>query len=238
MSDIVNTYTQLAAINVNDKIEKKNGLSYLSWAWAWDQLQRVDPESSFEYLEPKMFGETMMVYCRVTLGNGKSRTAHLPVMDHRNKPIANPDAFQVNTAMQRCFVKAIAMHGLGLYIYAGEDLPEGESKPAANEPRETNRQSNSTKEAAFLAMPSDEQMFLRGIAQKVTDLIKEGRAYDAYGYWMAQKLDVEEMVAIQHLWNSKERTELTKAAAEWKLAHGPSTRGDNHQGATPQREAA
>src|SRR6185437_1946882 len=55
---------------------------------------------------------------------GKSMTAQLPVMDHRNKAIANPDAFAVNTAMQRCLAKAIALHGLGLYIYAGEDLPE------------------------------------------------------------------------------------------------------------------
>ena len=120
-------FERLAAVNVGAKVEKKNGFSYLSWAWAWDQLMRLDPEASYDYPEPKMFGETMMVFCTVT-AFGKPRTAHLPVMNHANKPIANPDAFQVNTAMQRCFVKAIALHGLGLYLYAGEDLPEGEEK--------------------------------------------------------------------------------------------------------------
>jgi hypothetical protein len=82
-----------------------------------------------------MFGETMMVYCTVT-AFGKPRTAHLPVMDYKNQPIPNPNAFQINTAMQRVLVKAIALHGLGLYIYAGEDLPEGEKQdgPKQDEP--------------------------------------------------------------------------------------------------------
>ncbi len=120
-----NHYTALASINVNDKIEKKNGLSYLSWAWAVDQLMRHDPQASWNYGEPVRFGETMMVSCTVT-AFGKPMTMQLPVMNHRNQAIANPDAFAVNTAMQRCLVKAIALHGLGLYIYAGEDLPLAE----------------------------------------------------------------------------------------------------------------
>ena len=120
-------FERLAALNVNDHIEKKNGLSYLSWAWAWDQLLRQDATASYVYLEPKVFGgDTLMVYCTVT-AFGISRTSHLPVMDHRNKPIPAPDAFAVNTSMQRCLVKAIALHGLGLYIYAGEDLPLAET---------------------------------------------------------------------------------------------------------------
>ena len=120
-------FERLAALNVNDHIEKKNGLSYLSWAWAWDQLLRQDATASYVYSEPKVFGgDTLMVYCTVT-AFGISRTSHLPVMDHRNKPIPSPDAFAVNTAMQRCLVKAIALHGLGLYIYAGEDLPLAET---------------------------------------------------------------------------------------------------------------
>ena len=118
-------YTEVAQINVNEHIEKKNNLSYLSWAWAVDQLLRLDETANWEYREPVRFGDTVMVFCTVT-AFGRSRTAQLPVMDHRNKAIPNPDAFQVNTAMQRCLAKAIALHGLGLYIYAGEDLPEGE----------------------------------------------------------------------------------------------------------------
>ena len=120
-------FERLAALNVNDHVEKKNGLSYLRWAWAWDQLLRQDSTASYTYTEPKTFGgDTLMVYCTVT-AFGISRTAHLPVMDHRNKPIPSPDAFAVNTAMQRALVKAIALHGLGLYIYAGEDLPLAET---------------------------------------------------------------------------------------------------------------
>lgn len=118
----MNQYEQLAAINVNAHIEQKNGLSYLSWAWAVDQLMRRDPAATWVYGEPQKWGETVMVFCTVT-AFGKAMTAQLPVMDHRNKAIPNPDAFAVNVAMQRCLAKAIALHGLGLYIYAGEDLP-------------------------------------------------------------------------------------------------------------------
>ena len=129
-----NTFVQLAAINVNEHVEKKNGLSYLSWAWAVDTLLRADPTATWSY---RNFNNapyltlpdgTAMVFCTVT-AFGQARTMQLPVMDHRNQAIANPDAYQINTAMQRALVKAIALAGLGLYIYAGEDLPEGD-KPA------------------------------------------------------------------------------------------------------------
>ena len=115
-------YKELRQINVSQHIEKKNGLSYLSWSWALDQLLQLDDSATWEYLEPRRFGESMMVFCKVT-AFGKSRTAQLPVMDFRNQAIPNPNAYQVNTAMQRCLAKAISLHGIGLYIYAGEDLP-------------------------------------------------------------------------------------------------------------------
>ena len=74
-----------------------------------------------------------MVWVDVTLC-GTTRTGFLPVMDHRNKPIPEPDAFQVNTALMRCMTKTLALFGLGLYIYAGEDLPEDDAKEPAKEP--------------------------------------------------------------------------------------------------------
>lgn len=128
-------YTDIAKINVNDYVEKKNGLSYLSWAWAVDQLMRLDEAATWSYSAPEKYGETLMVFCTVT-AFGRSRTAQLPVMDYKNKAISNPDSFQVNTAMQRCLAKAIALHGIGLYIYAGEDLPQtdDDSKPVASRP--------------------------------------------------------------------------------------------------------
>ena len=119
----MSNYQTLRAINVNAHTDKKNNLTYLSWAWAVDQLLMQDPAATWDYSEPRMFGETMMVFCTVT-AFGLSRTAQLPVMDFRNKAISNPDSMAVNTAMQRCLAKAIALHGLGLYIYAGEDVPE------------------------------------------------------------------------------------------------------------------
>lgn len=114
-------YLELRNVDVSDKIEKKNNLSYLSWAWAVDTLLQHDPSATWNYGQPVMFGETVMVFCTVT-AFGKSMTAQLPVMDYRNKAIPNPDAFAVNTAMQRCLAKAIALHGLGLSLYVGEDL--------------------------------------------------------------------------------------------------------------------
>lgn len=114
-------YLELRKIDVSDKIEKKNNLSYLSWAWAVDTLLIHDQSATWTYGQPVMFGETMMVFCTVT-AFGKSMTAQLPVMDYRNKAVPNPDAFAVNTAMQRCLAKAIALHGLGLSLYVGEDL--------------------------------------------------------------------------------------------------------------------
>ena len=114
-------YMELRNVDVSDKVEKKNGLSYLSWAWAVDTLLQRDPQATWSYGQPVMFGETVMVFCTVN-AFGKSMTAQLPVMDYRNKAIPNPDAFAVNTAMQRCLAKAIALHGLGLSLYVGEDL--------------------------------------------------------------------------------------------------------------------
>ena len=115
-------YSDLRQINVNGHTEKKGKLTYLSWAWAVHYLLEDDPSANWKYGEPKMFGETMMVFCSVT-AFGKTMTAQLPVLDYQNKAIKNPSAMDVNTAMQRCLAKAIALHGIGLYIYAGEDLP-------------------------------------------------------------------------------------------------------------------
>jgi hypothetical protein len=131
-------YMKLREIDVTKRMEKKNGFTYLSWAFAVDTLLQYDPQANWTYPPPTMHGEsqTMMVYCAVT-AFGKTMQAHLPVMDHRNKPLPNPNSFEINTAMQRCLVKAIALHGLALHIYAGEDLPAGSD--ARSEPEPTDR---------------------------------------------------------------------------------------------------
>lgn len=121
-----NHFEQLAAISVSGHIEKKNNMSYLSWAWAVDKLMRIDPQANWAFRDPMTFPDgSMMVHCDVTVF-GKTMYMFLPVMDYRNKAIAKPNAFDINKAMMRCLVKGIAVHGLGLYIYAGEDLPEEE----------------------------------------------------------------------------------------------------------------
>jgi len=116
----------------------------------------------------------MMVYCAVTMF-GRKNIAHLPVMDHRNKAIANPDAFQVNTAMQRCLVKAIALHGLGLYIYAGEDLPEGEKAEDKPDPPLPNPiPANAEGHMLFANLSVDAQTIVKDHVQELTDMVKRG----------------------------------------------------------------
>lgn len=128
--------SELLKINVNGHVEKKGNLSYLSWAWAWAEVLKIDPGARWTAHEwadrPAMFlpDGSAMVKVSVEI-KGDIKTCVLPVMDNRNRAIQNPDAFAVNTAIMRCLAKAIAMHGLGLYIYAGEDLPEAEkSEPS------------------------------------------------------------------------------------------------------------
>ena len=122
----------LLTLNVNEHTEKKNNLSYLSWAWAWTEALKADQDAHYQVQmwgkdgEEKCYMDingTCMVWVTVTMF-GKPMTCQLPVMDHRNKAVPNPDAFQVNTAIMRCMTKALALHGLGLYIYNGDDLPE------------------------------------------------------------------------------------------------------------------
>jgi hypothetical protein len=124
----------LLKINVNEHTEKKNGLTYLSWAWAWREALKADQSATFDVqtFEGKPYMDvngTGMVWVTVTMF-GQPRTCMLPVMDYKNKPILTPDAFAVNTAIMRCMTKALALHGLGIYIYSGDDLPEDESKEA------------------------------------------------------------------------------------------------------------
>lgn len=118
----MNHFSQLAQIDVKPFLEKKQNLTYLSWPHAVNALMEHDPAANWIFHDPVMYGETMMVSCTVT-AFGKPITMHLPVMDHRNQAVKNPDAVVVNKNMMRCLVKAIACHGLGLSVYAGEDLP-------------------------------------------------------------------------------------------------------------------
>lgn len=139
MTEAVNSFARLSAINVNDHVEKKGGFSYLSWPYAVAQLRLADPIATWDvrrfnglpYLatEAGVFVEVAVTVQGITLSQ-----IH-PVLDGRNRPLIAPTAFDINTSIQRCLVKAIALHGLGLYIYAGEDVPQPQATdtPAAND---------------------------------------------------------------------------------------------------------
>ena len=127
-------WKDLSAIDVGNKIEKKGRFSYLSWSWAWQQVKDKYPEATFEILEDVVFPDgTREVRVSVTIEE-LTHMMWLPVMDHSNKAIQNPNARQINDARMRCWVKAIALHGLGLYIYAGEDVPHNDDQQAPPPP--------------------------------------------------------------------------------------------------------
>lgn len=142
----MSVFQTLSAIDISGKTEKKSNMTYLSWAWAWGELKKLYPDASYTIYENDIDdllihgeqafpikrtvnyftdGRTAWVKVGVTV-DGKEHIEMLPVMDHRNKSIALNalDSFAVNKTIQRALTKAIARHGLGLYIYAGEDLPE------------------------------------------------------------------------------------------------------------------
>lgn len=125
----------LSKIDVSEHIEKKGNLSYLSWAWAWGILMKHYPDAKYTVHPIQNFSDgTVEVSVELTIAD-TTRFMWLPVLNHQNKPIANPNAFEINTAKMRCLTKCIAMFGLGHYIYAGEDLPP--HTPATEEYRES-----------------------------------------------------------------------------------------------------
>lgn len=131
MKEQKSVFEVLNAINVNEHTEKKNNLTYLSWAWAWQEVKKHFPEATYTIYENAQGmnyhtdGRTCWVKTGVTI-NGLEHIEYLPVMDYANKsiPVERVTSFDVNKAIQRSLTKAVARHGLGLYIYAGEDLPE------------------------------------------------------------------------------------------------------------------
>jgi len=151
------TFEKLSAINVNDKAEKKNGLTYLSWAWAWAEVKKAYPDARYKIVydlyhnKPYFYDENLgyMVMTEVTI-SGETLEMWLPVMDGANKSmmaksytyttrygdktVEAATMFDINKTLMRCLVKNLAMFGMGIYIYAGEDLPEGETTTPVTAP--------------------------------------------------------------------------------------------------------
>jgi hypothetical protein len=151
-------FQRLSAINVNDRVEKKNGLTYLSWAWAWSETKRNCPDATYQIGETT-YDEVLgfMCYTSVTI-EGETLSMWLPVMDGANKAMRKyaytyktkygekvveaATTFDINKTIMRCLVKNLAMFGLGIYIYAGEDLPEAETTASVSAPTASADDSN------------------------------------------------------------------------------------------------
>ena len=196
----------LLKLNVNEHTEKKGNLTYLSWAWAWDLALKADEQATYKV---EMFGDkcfvdingTAMVFVTVTLF-GKPMTCQLPVMDFRNKAIPKPDAFAVNTAIMRCMTKALSLHGLGLYIYSGEDLPE-----EANNPKH--------KPTDGVQVDEKQMTVLRDVAMEIIDHINKDDIIGAYEE-ASQVTDSEEKTYLWSLLDSKVRSAIKKHADSLK----------------------
>jgi hypothetical protein len=143
-------FERLSAINVNDHVEKKSNLTYLSWAWAWSKTKTECPDATYKILETE-YDEALGFMCHTTVTiEGETLEMWLPVMDGANKSMKKTEysystrfgdkkveaatTFDINKTIMRCLVKNLAMFGLGIYIYAGEDLPEGETASTKVEP--------------------------------------------------------------------------------------------------------
>ena len=209
--------------NVNEHVEKKNGLSYLSWAWAWAEALKADPTANYriEMFDCKCYMEingTAMVFVTVTMF-GKPMTCQLPVMDNFNRPISiegttttnkygkevttKLDSFNVNTAIMRCMTKGLALHGLGMYLYSGEDLPEEGDK--------SEKIIISPTQGAQENIPIDELRYLEEVAIELIAMCEQGDPRAALGRLDEENLDNEQKIALWTLMPSKVRAALKKA---------------------------
>lgn len=202
--------SELLKINVSEHTEKKNGLTYLSWAWAWAEVLKLDPDATWEAVEfngfPASFAPdgSALVKTIVTI-KGKAKSCWLPVMNHRNQAIKNPDAFNINTAIVRCLTKCISMHGLGLYIYAGEDLPE-EDTPLAQ--KEVKRQGGLSGIGDDLS--EDWKTYLQDTAKLVVDLVAQGKFDEANFERYKEPLDDVQELYLERFLDSKTRSAIRK----------------------------
>lgn len=174
-------FEEAMKVNVNDKTEKKGNLTYLSWAWAWAEFKKIYPDATYEvkkfdgvpYVHDSDTG--YMVYTSVT-ADGQTYEMWLPVMDARNKTLMNATMFDINKTIMRCLTKNLAMFGLGLYIYAGEDLPEDPDNPAgqalkAEKPQSSDKQLTEEEKAAeALKKALERKIVLRGAERTLESL--------------------------------------------------------------------
>lgn len=185
----------LSKINVNDKTETKGSgkfaLTYLSWAWAWGVLMEHFPESIYEIHQDKILpDDSVMVSVTLTIKDGDeqfSRFMWLPVMDHLNRAIKNPTATDINKATMRCLAKAIAMCGLGHYIYAGEDLPVDDETPKTKSQEHSQKSTQQNVSSTPCEQYHKEVENLRKrLLNKTKEQIEEEKLYDRSINWLKE----------------------------------------------------
>lgn len=152
----MNAFNELSVVDCSAHVEKKGKFTYLSWPFAYAELFKRYPKAQIDIREwdgfPAVRGPKGWMVCVNVTIDGVTRTQWHPVLDNNNKPIPEPDVFQLNTSIQRATVKAIALHGLGLYIYAGEDLPEGITEDGISEKELSDWKSEITKAEDIAAL--------------------------------------------------------------------------------------
>ena len=187
---------ELLSLNVNDHAEKKGKLTYLSWAWAWAEALKADPTVNFmvHMFDNKPFMDvngSAMVWVTVNMFS-KPVTCFLPVMDYNNKCVQKPDGFEINKTIMRCLTKALALHGLGLYIYAGEDLPEGEEKPVERVEAKPKVQPKTPGEKDAAADLASLELFVQGIKDFINLSKTEA---DLVSFWKNNQGQLDELKA-------------------------------------------
>lgn len=217
--------SELLKINVNEHTEKKGQLTYLSWAWAWAEVLKVDPAATWIVHtygpqgaeQPCMWiGETAMVHTSVTV-NGLRRECMLPVMDNRNNALKNPDSRKVSDAIMRCMTKAISMHGLGLYIYAGEDVPEGDGA----DPRDLSKGGtvqHGARDGIGDDLPEEDKTYLCELAAWITKHVAAGEAPQMAQHIANEKLESDQRIFLESQMDSKTRSAIKKAEGEIRAA--------------------
>lgn len=194
-----NYFEELNAVNVNDKTEQKNGLTYLAWAYAWGEVKKRYPEAIYVIYENAQGwnyhtdGRTCWVKTGVSI-EGIEHIEELPVMNNRNQsiPLENVTSCDVNKAIQRSLTKACARHGLGLYIYAGEDLPENEKEAEENIP-----------------IPAQKTAEERSVASDVR-IAESGRKLTVKQHQLASKCPNDRIIMFMNAIPAKSYDELTE----------------------------
>lgn len=194
-------FDRLSAINVNEHVEKKSNLTYLSWAWAWSVTKKECPDATYKIL-PTEYDEALGFMCQteVTI-EGETLGMWLPVMDGANKSMKKvgysyssrygdkqvdaATTFDINKTMMRCLVKNLAMFGLGIYIYAGEDLPEAETSAPTPAP------AKSKPSTGLIDLAVDDENW-KGVIKYAKDNKQQG--FEKIGQQLSRKYNLSDAV--------------------------------------------